>query len=79
MKIRNVKKEKGSITLYVLVSMIFFVILLMGIYIRSSNKIQKQQADEKKIQTEYTPENVDDIYNETVDKKADSDIRTSTI
>ena len=51
----------------------------MGIYIRSSNKIQKQQADEKKIQTEYTPENVDDIYNETVDKKADSDIRTPTI
>lgn len=79
MKIRNVKKEKGSITLYVLVSMIFFVILLMGIYIRSSNKIQKQQADEKKIQTEYTLENVDDIYNETVDKKADSDIRTPTI
>ena len=44
MKYKNeIKSQKGSITLYVLISMMFFLIIILGIYFSSSNKIQKQE------------------------------------
>ena len=43
------KREKGSITLYVLVSMMFFLSVTAGIYVNSSNKVQKQEKETIKI------------------------------
>lgn len=57
------KEEKGSTTMFVLISMMFFLIVLMGIYVNSSNKIQKQEGEIKKIQESYRQENINDIYN----------------
>ena len=63
MKKRKFKEEKGAITLFVLISILFFVIVLVGLYINSSNKIQKQQAEIDKIQKTYETQNIDDVYN----------------
>lgn len=62
------KEQKGSITLFVLVSIMFFVIVLVGLYVNSSYKIQKQQKEIEKIQRTYNTENVDDLYEKAYEK-----------
>lgn len=57
------KEEKGSITMFVLISVMFFLIVLVGLYVSSSYKIQKQESEIKKIQESYMYENINDIYN----------------
>ena len=64
----KIKDEKGSITLFVLTSIIFFVVVLVGLYINSSYKIQKQQKEIQKIQNSYETENIDELYNKTYEK-----------
>ena len=63
--IKKAKHEKGAITLYVLISIMFFLIVIMGIYVSSSNKIQKQEQEVNKIQKEYEKEDMNEIYEET--------------
>ena len=62
----KIKNEKGSIALYTLTSMMFFVIILVGLYVNSSYKMQKQQKELKKIQKSY------DISNEMADALYDN-------
>lgn len=62
------KEQKGSITLFVLVSIMFFIVVLVGLYINSSYKIQKQQKEIEKIQKSYEKENANDLYNKTYEK-----------
>lgn len=64
----NIKEQKGSITLFVLISIMFFVIVLMGLYINSSYKMQKQQREIEQIQKSYNKENIDDLYNKAYEK-----------
>lgn len=64
----KIKEQKGSITLFVLVSIMFFVVVLVGLYINSSNKIQKQQREIEKVQKSYEKENVNDLYDKTYEK-----------
>lgn len=59
----KIKSSKGSITLYVLISMIFFLVIVFGIYTNASNKTQKQDKEINKIQKEYQQEDIDDLYN----------------
>ena len=40
---KKINSEKGSITLYVLISMLFFVIVLVGLFVNSNYKMQQQQ------------------------------------
>ena len=69
MKIKlKLKEQNGSITLFVLLSIMFFVFLLAGLYVNSSYKIQKQQQDIEKIQKSYNSDNINDIYNKTYEK-----------
>ncbi len=69
MKIKlKLKEQNGSITLFVLLSIMFFVIVLAGLYVNSSYKIQKQQQDIEKIQKSYNSDNINDIYNKTYEK-----------
>ena len=62
----KLKKENGSITLFVLVSMLFFIIVLMGIYVNISNKIQKQEKEIQQIQKSYQKEDINSLYQDTI-------------
>lgn len=65
-KINRTKEEKGSITLFVLMSMIFFVIVLVGLYVNSSYKVQKQQKEIERIQRTYEIEDINGVYNRAI-------------
>ena len=45
----KLKGQKGSITLFVLISIIFFLIVLISIYISSGNKEQSQVSEIKTV------------------------------
>ena len=64
----NVKEQKGSITLFVLTSIMFFVVVLIGLYVSSNYKIQKQQKEIEKIQKNYNKIDANELYNETYNK-----------
>lgn len=65
-KMKRKKNERGSITLYVLLSCLFFVFILSGVYIQSLNKMQVQERNIKQIQENYAREiyQIDEIYEE---------------
>lgn len=58
------KEEKGSVTLYVVISMMFFLIVVVGIYVSSTNKLQTQQKEIAEIQKSYETEDINTLYNE---------------
>ena len=61
------KNEKGSITLFVLVSMIFFCLILLGFYLSSINSNNAQLKEIENIKEQYTSqEDINDIYLRTV-------------
>ena len=61
--LNNIKGEKGSITLFVVISMLFFLIVIVGLYINSSYKLQKQDKEIEKIQKSYEYRNINELYN----------------
>jgi hypothetical protein len=69
--LRNFLKEtKGSITLFVLVAMIFFLAVISTAYASVSNDLQDEYANQKRIQAAYEEgldeESLDALYNEKV-------------
>jgi hypothetical protein len=60
------KSQKGSITLYVLFSMITFTIIAMSVYINSSYKVQAQQKYIEKIQNTYEKEDINELYQKNI-------------
>lgn len=58
------KNEKGSITLFVLISMLFFVMYIVGMYMLSAGKESSQIAETAKIKEIYEQgvNNIDDVY-----------------
>ena len=62
------RKENGSITLFVLLAMLFFIIVIFSVFVASSNKEQSQASEVDKIKQEYeeSVNNIDQIYNETL-------------
>lgn len=69
---QKIKQEKGSITLFVLISMVFILVAVLGIYFNSNSKAQKQYKEIEKIQKEYEKENINDVYEKTYDKYTQS-------
>ena len=61
----KIKEPKGYINLFTLVSMIFFIIVLVGLYINSNNKVQKQQKEIQKIEKSYNKQDINKLYEET--------------
>ena len=61
-------KETGAITLFVLLAMLFFLIIVLSVFMNSSNKIISQTSEIDKIKEEYeqSVNNIDQIYNETL-------------
>mgnify|MGYP004600807523 FL=1 len=69
---KKIKKEQGSVTLFVLVSMLFFMFVLVGMYVNTSNKVAKQEREVNKIQQSYEQVNINDIYNKKIQEKDDN-------
>ena len=66
----KVKGEKGAITLFVLVAILFFLIILIGLFASSSNIRTSQVKELEKIQENYKiePNEIDRIYAEQIEK-----------
>ena len=62
------RKQNGSITLYVLVACLFFGLVLTGVYISQLNKLQTQEEEVTQIEENYKQqlEKSDEIYNELI-------------
>lgn len=61
---KNLKSEKGAITIVVLASMLFLLAFLMSSYMIVANKAKKQQEISKEIQETYSNhEDLNEIYN----------------
>ena len=64
------KNENGSITLFVLIAMLFFLIIVWGIYFGSQNKLQTQTSEIDEIKRNYEKEtsieNMNSIYDNIV-------------
>lgn len=59
----NLKSEKGSVIVYVLITMIVFTIICVAIFIRSSNKQQMQIETLDKLQELYaSDETAEEVY-----------------
>ena len=59
---KRIREQKGSITLFVLTSMIFFTIVVAALYVNTNYKAQAQQRKLEKIQQTYQKEDINDIY-----------------
>ena len=62
------KKQNGAITLFVLIAILFFLIVMFGVYIASNNRYQTQVSEVDKIKDEYGKDvnNIDEIYTDTL-------------
>ena len=62
------KEEHGSVTLFVLIAMIFFLIVTISIYVNSQSKLQAQNAEIEQIKKNYEKNNyseyLENIYND---------------
>ena len=62
------KNEVGSITLFVLIVILFFIIVLMEVYAGLKTKKTSQSKETDKIQAEYnvSGEDVERVYEEEI-------------
>ncbi len=67
---KRLNEEKGSITVYVLVTMLLMISVLTIVYFQASQKNNAQLKELEKIQQEYQTsiEDLDDNYSEIIDK-----------
>ncbi len=69
------KGEKGSVTLYVLVSMLFFMGVLILSYTRQVDKINNQRRQIEAIQRTYAvEEKIEEVYQEQKSKMQGSSL-----
>lgn len=61
---KRIREQKGSITLFVLTSMIFFTIVVAALYVNTNYKAQAQQREIEKIQQTYEKDDINEIYQE---------------
>ena len=64
--IKKLKKQNGSITLFVLIALLFFMILAFSAYVASTNSVQVQEKQYSKIKSNYensyTDEDIKNAY-----------------
>ena len=63
---KRIKEEVGSITLFVLISFIFFLIVCIFIYLNINNKKISQTQEIKQIEKNY--ESTNEVLEEKYDK-----------
>mgnify|MGYP000619959311 CR=1 FL=1 len=60
---KKLKNNKGSIMSFTLISMMFFLVVVIAIYASVNTKVQKQQKELNTIQKSYEQqEQINDIY-----------------
>ena len=59
------KEEHGSVTLFVLIAMIFFLIVTISIYVNSQSKLQAQNAEIEQIRKNYEKNNYSEYLENT--------------
>ena len=64
---KKYQSEKGSVTLFVTVAMIFFIIILVGIYLSASGALFKQNSDINEIIKNYEMDMEQIYYEKTKD------------
>ena len=64
----NKKREKGAITLFVLLACLFFVFILTGVYLSNLNRLQVQEQEVQQIHDNYAKDidRAEEIYNDLV-------------
>ena len=64
------KKENGSITIFVMIAMLTFIIIAFVIFLNESNKKVNQETEIDKIQEEYGENinNINEIYKNQLQK-----------
>ena len=68
---KNILKcENGSITLFILLAILFFLIVIFSLFMNSSNKNVIQSSEIDKIKEEYqeSVDNIDQIYDDTLNE-----------
>ena len=63
----NVKSQKGSATLFVLIAVLFFSIILLSVYNSNMSKLQTQDRDIARIREAYSKD-ANEVYEQTVEK-----------
>ena len=65
---RNSKENRGSIALFVLIAMMFFLFLVLNAYMHMTNSMQVQNDEMTQIKKNYeqdlTEERLNEIYEE---------------
>ena len=66
---KNNKNENGSITLFVLIAMIFVLIIVCTIYITKQNELLEQEKEINEIQESYNIDNIEllDEHNDAIE------------
>lgn len=60
---RNLRSEKGAMTILVVVSILFMISFLISSYVISANKVQAQKEIIEQTRNVYSNYNLDEIYN----------------
>lgn len=57
-----IKSERGSISSYVVLSLTFFLVIVVGIYTTNNRRLQKQERDVKMIEASYNEYDANVVY-----------------
>lgn len=63
------KNKKGSVTIFVIVAIAFFLMIVIGVYLKTSNSKQAQLEQIEKITSEYNVTNneIESEYNKLIE------------
>ena len=64
---KNLNSQKGSATLFVLIAVLFFSVILLSVYNGNMNKLQTQDRDIARIRQSYDKD-ANEIYEKTLEK-----------
>lgn len=66
--LKNIKRQNGSITLFVLLAILFFLIVCVSIYYNGNNRRTAQIKEIEQIENSYSysEEKIEEIYNKAL-------------
>ena len=63
----NIKSQKGSVTLFVLIAVLFFSIILFGVYKSNMNDLKDQESSISEIKKSYSKD-ANEVYEQTIER-----------
>lgn len=61
---KNLRNCKGAITLYILVSLLFFIIAIVNVQINLKSKEASVESEYQKIKASYEQQDANEVYSE---------------